>query len=253
MNSNRGAGRWHTKRPWLPVALCIGLGAWIGLPNSAVSDHVNPNQDHRHAKSPPLDAEDFWERLMRLLNERQGSITKEGFQSAFGVKFGTGTLSQEGHVTTYWLRAGKEGYFEARLTIYDEKFKSDLGPSLNGAHLNWYVGWDIDAFGDSAKGECVRADYARSSLMSAGWTSPWLKWGIWEEILTAQDAAGTTKESSTQKLPSEAKFFRQVDEDSGHRDRLPRGVIDSAGDFRDSCVTGIVVDAGLGVPSFLVQ
>jgi len=190
--------------------------------------------------------EEFWSKVLALLNEHNGFVTKERLEDALGFQFHA--TSFEPDATVYLVRAGKDGYFDANLVVYNDSYRASSAAE-NGAHRSWYLGWQSTSFGDPAKGECLTAARARADLIASGWTSPWERWGITEEpALTAapSDRFRLPREGENPGppvLPRSLNFFRQSDADSGHRDRLPRGELFGSGDLADSCVTGIAVTA----------
>jgi hypothetical protein len=170
-----------------------------------------------------------------VLNANNGSVTKEQLEQVLGVRFPA--LKRESDAGTYVLRAGRDWYFDIRLTLYNDRFRYPLAPELNGPHVKWYIGWRADSFGDPTKAMCVTDERVRAALLANGWSSPWLRWGFWEEVASRPSTAGSLR------MPPVSNFFRQSDEDAGHRDRLPSGSLDTTGDFPDSCVTAITVTA----------
>jgi hypothetical protein len=188
-----------------------------------------------YSTKPPFGADELWRKIEVLLNKQHGSITKEQFQSVFGVDFGSPQSASD--ATTYLLHAGYDWYFDARLTLYNDKFRFE-GPE-NGAHSQWMITWRPDPFW-SAKESCLRADRVRASLLAAGWSSPWARWGLWEEPPKGPQYTGPYPPITPEQR---ALFHLQTDEDAGRWDRLPQGRIFSSGDLPDSCVTGILVTA----------
>ena len=207
---------------------------------------IGAGQGEMYASKPAFTAEMLWEEALGLLNERDGAVTKERFELVFGVRFKD--VRTDSDATTYLLTAGKDWYFDARLTIYNENFKFQ-GP-FNGAHSEWIVRWN-NGFGSDVKQACVKAEHVRDGLLAGGWTSPWKSWGLWEKIdeqtaknLRAQIANGTMSWMYPPvRIPPKAAFRRATDDET--HDRLPSGEIFTDGDFPDSCVTGILVTAAL--------
>jgi hypothetical protein len=254
MNSSYGSlfyGWWSAVVMSLPISAGMpqqaGPIAAVGrdtdvaskTPDAAADSRINNSKDY--SVPPPFDVDELWRKIGVLLNEHQGSVTKERFEDLFNVRFAP--PERDSDATIYRLRQGVDWYFNARLTVYNERFNSaGMGAEINGAHIEWYVSW-LDAFTHSSRGACIRANHARETLMASGWTSPWLRWGIWEEIRQRPADPGVNPLYPPPVLPGVASFFRQPDEDSGHRDRLPRGQLDTTGDLPDSCVTGILVTA----------
>jgi hypothetical protein len=48
---------------------------------------------------PPFRSDELWSKVLRLLNERNGAITKEQLENVFGVRFTT--VRRESDATTY--------------------------------------------------------------------------------------------------------------------------------------------------------
>jgi hypothetical protein len=182
------------------------------------------------AGKPPFSATDLWSRLLALLNESNGSVTKERLENGIGI-----TLHQvafQPDAIVYGARARRDGYLTAHLVVYNEQHRSP-NPVRRGAHVQWYVGWDADDFGDPARGECLTAARASTDLLASGWTSPWPKPGTDEARLV----------SPSPPIEPHYMFGRQSDERDGHSGRLPRGQLFSSGDSTDSCITGILLVA----------
>ncbi len=188
------------------------------------------NSSMRYTGKPPYTAEQFWDLVLSLLNEKNGSVTQERLERTLGVRFPPPDHQSDEDV--YALRAGKDWYFDVRLTLYNDRFRFPLAPQLNGPHVEWSMAWGTHSFGDP----CVTDEHVRATLLANGWTSPWQKWGLWEEV------ASHTKAGSLS-TPPVSNFLRQSDEDAGHRDRLPSGSLQTTGDFPFSCVTAIRVTA----------
>jgi len=198
-----------------------------------------------YAHQPPFSRTDLWDNVLRLLNERDGAVTKERFEQVFGIQFVA--VRRESDATTYLLEAGKDWYFGAHLTIYNDKFK--FAAPLNGAHSDWGIDWSR-TFDSKAEPKCLTADQVRADLLASGWTSPWQSWGFEERYReetakTLRERAppgGYTYPPSVPPEPFGAQFSRYVEDPGVH---LPEGLIFAAGDFADSCVTGINVTAGI--------
>ena len=192
-----------------------------------------------------ITAEAFWGRILALLNERDGSITKEQLEQALGARFGTPDHGVD--ATRYELRADESSFFDAHYIAYNDKYVSPVGAESNGAHTAWYVGWKPDAFRSSGSNQCITANQVRMTLLANGWSSPWKSWG------NVSDAARQPRDGELSGRgprhpdlappPPSRNFFRQSDEASGHRDRLPRGRLFSTGDLPESCVTGVEIVA----------
>ena len=189
----------------------------------------------------PDTAADFWGKVLVLLNDHLGYVTRERFEEVFGVHFGPPVTTQDS--TTYRLVQGHGRYFDARLSTYVSGYTMPGDPALNGVHSELYIGWKVDSFADSDGHTCISGERVRTSLMASGWTSPWTRWGIWEETAAAAARQPPNKSNyAPGPLPTPvASFLRQADEDAGRRDVLPRGRLDTTGDHPDSCITGIYI------------
>jgi hypothetical protein len=199
------------------------------------------------------DVESLWMQALTLLNEHDGYLTKQRFEEKLGVHLQLQAGERE--PTTYSLQERPDSPLVARISTYSERFKSALDPQLSGAHVEWFISWGkgsawpTEAPRRPRQGPCLKASQVRSDLLASGWTSPWWKWGAWEEQLEQAAAqARLNKDPQTVPHPPELvppiyNFLRQVNESTVDRDRLPRGQIFSEGDLADSCVTGILVRA----------
>lgn len=182
---------------------------------------------------PPYTAAEFWKKVLVLINSSRGYVAKDRFEEVFGVRLGPVTTTKDG--TTYRLYRASTWYFDARLSYFADSFKMPLDPARNGSHSELYISWKNGSFSDSDGQDCVTDELVRTGLTATGWTSPWQKWGLWEEI-----EAAARQHPADPGLPSPVSgFIRQTDEDAGNRDFLPRGRLDTTGDHPDSCVTGI--------------
>jgi hypothetical protein len=226
------------------------LGAVTPPPPPAYATKLEPgghgSQPRNYAAQAPFSSDNFWTKVLRLLNERDGAVTKERFEDLFGVRFIA--ASRESDATTYLLKAGKDWYFDASVTIFNDQFK--FAAPLNGAHSQWFIDWGA-GFGGDAKHACIVAEQVRAGLLASGWTSPWRSWGFWEEL--REQTAKNLQENAPsggyvyppQMPPPRATFFRRSDYESAHRDHLPQGEVFTTGDSAASCVTGIRVSGGL--------
>jgi hypothetical protein len=116
------------------------------------SDHGR--QPRNDAVQTPFSSDELWTKVLRLLNERNGAVTRERFEDLFGVGFTV--ANRESDATTYLLEAGKAGYFDARVTIYNDRFK--FAAPLNGAHSEWFIDWGT-VFGGDAKPACITTEH----------------------------------------------------------------------------------------------
>jgi hypothetical protein len=262
---DRQRGAWRAGQVCPSAALSVILTIFPAFTQPALLDAVIPpplpaygtkleptggdgdgSQPGNYAVQPPFRSDELWSKVLRLLNERSGAITKERLENVFGVRFTS--VRRESDATTYLLKAGKDWYFDARVTIYNDKFK--FAAPLNGAHSQWFIGWGT-VFGGDSKHACITAEHARADLLASGWTSPWKSWGFWEKFReqTAKDLQEHAPPGGWVYPPMmpepRAGFFRRGEDDSGYRDRLPQGEVFGTGDFADSCVTGILVTGGL--------
>jgi hypothetical protein len=200
-----------------------------------------------YSMKPPFTAEEFWTKVLALIGEQNGYVTKERFESVFKVQFGS--AGHESHSITYTLHQGHDWYFDARISDFDKTYTTPINAVENGAHSELVIVWAKDSFGDPDRGECVTANLVRTSLVAGGWTSPWAKWGAWEEMAALTAEAAGRRPSADRWYPPEplpppiSSFLRQADADAGHRDGLPRGRVDTTGDFPNSCVTGIYLES----------
>src|SRR5438105_10025800 len=97
--------------PWTPYLMSILTVAMLG---TAAAVDQQPDFQGK----PRLTAEELWTKVLALLNERDGSVTKERFEDVFGVRLGPAIQERDARV--YLLNAGKNWYFNARVTIYQE-------------------------------------------------------------------------------------------------------------------------------------
>ena len=225
--------------PWTPYLMSILTVAMLG---TAAAVDQQPDFQGR----PPLTAEELWTKVLALLNEHDGSVTKERFEQVFDVRFGPPRREEDG--TTYLAHAGREWYFNAYVTIFNDQYKSVTGPEANGAHSGWYISWQPGTFGVT----CLSAKRVRETLVASGWSSPWQSWGAWEKLRWSApfperrrglgDPPALVPQPPLGPPPPRANFSRNGAE-GGHPNALPRGVVDSTGDQPDSCVTGILVEA----------
>jgi len=199
----------------------------------------------KYAAQPPFTGVELWAKLLALINERDGAVTKDRFEEVFDVRLPIFYQGSDG--TMYHLKAGKDWYVEAGINIYNNQNKS-LGPL--GGYSEMVINWGPTIRGD-VKDACVTAERVRSDLLATGWTSPWLGWGHWEDV--AKETAKDLQEHAPpggymyppMMIPPIASFWRRGADDSDHRDRLPQGEVFTTGDFADSCVTGIRMNANL--------
>lgn len=209
----------------------------LSIADGALSNPVAPVGPY--PETSPYTAADLWEKVLVLLNDHQGYVTKERFEKVFGVHLGQPFTTKDS--TTYRLVQGHSWYFDVRVSNYPDGYKTPIDPALNGAHSELYIGWKADSFSDGHI--CITGERVRTSLMASGWTSPWIKWGIWEETASAAASQPPVHSSyAPEPLPTPiAGFIRQTDADAGNRDALPRGQVETTGDHPDSCITGIYV------------
>jgi hypothetical protein len=194
----------------------------------------------------PASRDELWARVVRLLNESGGAVTKARVEAVLGVRLTL--VSRDREATIYGLKSGESGPFDARVTVWSDRFT--LGLPSNRAHSEWALHWDT-AWGGDVQHACVTAERVRADLLATGWTSPWRSWGFWEERRRqiAQDLQAHAPPGGYVYPPMmpepRAAFWRGGDDNVGHRDRLPEGVVFGTGDFSDSCITAIRVTAGL--------
>jgi hypothetical protein len=204
--------------------------------------------DGARAVNSSFNATDLWGRVVSLLNERNGTVTKEHLEKALGVQLHTAVTDPD--ATVYRLFETKVVPFTVTLIVYNEQFRS-RAPAENGPHINWSVDWPAPSGGDNDKTNCITAARARADLLGSGWSSPWSSWGAAESHPPPQSSSfhigepGDLGNPGPPVLAPFFNFFRQSDEATGHRDRLPRGRLFSTGDLADSCVTGITMTAAL--------
>ena len=180
------------------------------------------------------------------MNERDGAVTKDRFEEVFGARFSRVDHARD--ATTYFLKAGKDWYIDARLTIYNGQFIYSV--PLNGAHSNWVIIWGPEV--SDTMQRCVTADRVKALLFATGWTSPWDWWGNCEKIaeqtaknLQEHAPAGEFWFNSPMPITPNAEFHRRDADESSNSDRLPQGELFATSDFADSCVTGIWMVATL--------
>jgi hypothetical protein len=200
-------------------------GAATGAP---ASDSSESRRSAKFFRSPNV----FWGRLLTLLNEDAGSITKAQFEDALGVRLGTTEVASD--ATTYRLRDTPEEHFSGFLTIYNETFQSN-STMLSGKHIAWGLTWKPASFGDPSKGECITTSRVQSDLVATGWTPPWKAWGEGNE-------SGAVS-AHLPRLPAIHIFARTSDNQIGAWNRLPLGQLYATGSQPDSCVTGIFIQA----------
>jgi hypothetical protein len=231
--------------PGLQSSSASAMSATNGAPNAARSAPAPAEEPgltgaSSYLQRPPYTAAEFWKKVLLLINSSRGYVAKDRFEEVFGVRLGPVTTTKDG-TTTYRLYRARTWYFDARLSYVVNSFKMPLHPAQNGSHSELYISWENGSFSDADGQDCVTDELVRTGLMATGWTSPWQKWGLWEEI----EAAASRQRPADPGSPPEALpppvsgFIRQTDEDAGHRDFLPRGRLDTTGDHPDSCVTGI--------------
>jgi hypothetical protein len=237
----------------LTVALVAMCGRVMGSRNAAderTTPERNAQQMHtaneRYDRKPPFQAQDFWTKVLALLNARDGSGAKERIESVFGVRFRD--VSVQSDETVYRLHAREDWYFAANVVIYNAQFRA-LTPAENGAHIQWYIGWRPDSFGDPLQGQCLTAARIRPDLVGSGWTDPWRAWDtVGQRSPTPAHADPFTvpvfqENPGPPKLPPNFNFFRAADTGPGARDRLPRGELYMTGESADSCLIGIALTA----------
>jgi hypothetical protein len=215
--------------------LILGMAAGFAMQPLAISADAASAGGQDDPTRAPFGADEFWRKIEVLLNKQRGSITKELFQSVFAVEFEPARTASD--ATTYLLHAGANWYFDARLTVYNDKFR--FQGAENGAHSQWTITWRPESFG-AEKESCLRADRVRASLLATGWSSPWGRWGQWEEPAKGVQSTGPYPPLAPE---PRAQLRLQTDEAAGNRDRLPQGRVFATGDLADSCVTGILVTA----------
>jgi hypothetical protein len=199
-----------------------------------------------YAEQPPFTGVELWSKILALLNERDGSVRKERFEQVFGVQFRI--YYQDKDSTMYELKAGKDWYFDGGINFTYNNQNKFLGPL--GGHSEMVINWGPKIRGD-VKQACVTAERVRDDLIANGWTSPWQGWGHWEEV--AEQTAKNLQEHAPPggymypplMPPPIASFWRRGADDSDQRDRLPQGEVFTTGDFAESCVTGIRMNASL--------
>ena len=140
---------------------------------------ATPRQDSPYSMKPPFSPDEFWAKVLGLLNRDKGFITKEQFEHAFHVRFGPPLRERD--ATTYTLDAGRNWYFDASLTLNAAVPHTGPTREFTNAYTNWHIDWSRDDFATTGKQRCITAEIVRAGLMANGWTSPWSKWGLWEE------------------------------------------------------------------------
>jgi hypothetical protein len=225
-----------------PIGSCVAntTGNDVNGEN-AVDARFSSTASRQHmdySQPPPFGATQLWIKVLRLLNEHDGQVSKERLEAVLGVR--VGAVEREALATTYRIRKGVDWYLNARLTIFEKGFDVSRAPELARGYSEWTVEFPADKSVGPAQGGCLRADRVRSDLLASGWTSPWLRWGIAEE---RSGVAPGGERSPPEAVPPLSNFFRQANVASGHRDELPNGQVFSDGDRADSCVTGFSVRA----------
>jgi len=162
---------------------------------------------------PPFTADEFWEKILLLMREHDGYITKERFEDVFGVQLKQ-TKSYEDGSAMYSLKKGTDWYFDAGLWMTGEKFKKP-GGKMGGVSSSLRIDWDFDTFGEVNVGPCIRTDTARKDILSSGWRQ-----GIQERHRGAAD-----------------EFYKNES-----TNQVSKITIFHSGDFASSCVKRITVN-----------
>jgi hypothetical protein len=225
--------------------LYVASALAVGVIGTALSKDKQPD----FTGKPPYTVAELWTKVLRALDTHNGSMTKERFETIFGMKFAHPRT--ESDAKTYLAHEKVDWYFNGRVTIYNDNFRSVGDPDAKGAHSEWYIDWEPGTFGDT----CLRAEKVRETLLANGWTSPWKSWGLWEELSReawAHLGDGLPPPDPTQlqvraphppRMPPPRASFSRGNAQGAHPNALPRGRVITDGDQPNSCVTGIFVEA----------
>jgi hypothetical protein len=194
-----------------------------------------------YTKKIPLSAEEFWQRVLSLLNEHNGTVTRQHFEEVFDIHFGP--ADRQGDATVYRVRQGEDWYFGATFIEFNETYKS-VEPSVkDGAHALWSLSWKANSFGDPTKGECITAARVKKDFTATGWTSPWPSWGTSNPPPFERSRnCGDLPCSQSLAPPPVLNFRRQRAADASDWS-LPRGSLVATGNGPESCVTNIAFRA----------
>lgn len=194
-------------------------------------------------------ADELWNKVLQLLSEHEGYISKTRVEEVFGVRF---AHSDEGvDEKRYWVNDGTEGFFRVSEIEYGKHFKMPGDPERNGPLVAMHISWNRDSFNDSHSGRCITAIRVQSDLVAAGWTPPG-RWGLIDDSIPNQkvideqrkctQAVGST--CSPQGPPLEdfqvmdTAFFRRP-----HKSELPEIKVSAPGGRASSCLYEITVQA----------
>lgn len=219
------------------IASSPGTSASVQSRSQAPSEETPQERSDR----PPTTAEDLWMRILVLINEHDGYVTKDRVEEVLRIRFmyTTGHKDYE-HYVVYRLNVEHQGYFNTTVGDYTDQYKA-LGESeLSGAQSSWSVGWPADGPSDHSQSECITAGRARSDLSNKGWVTS-SNWGSYEAEQPTTQPAGCNQAVGCgphlQSFTGSAYFHR----DAGNG--LPELRVMSAGGTSKACVSSIAVNA----------
>jgi hypothetical protein len=217
------------------------IAHWLMLAWLAASAPTVAEQSQNYSAKPPFSAETFWHKALALLNEREGYVTRERFEKAFGVRLQP-VQFHEPNMMPYELRAEINWYFTTRITIFSDKFTDLIEPYTNGVHSDWGLYWSEDAFGDPQKRECLTVARVQADLLNSGWSSPWnLNPRGVRVSHTCPVRTGCLTHVLEPMVPPSHNVGRQSDLHTGRWGQLPFGQFFGTGESPNSCVTGFYI------------
>jgi len=156
--------RW--RRRFAALGLAVALGS---LPALAQSGAASPAATASAAapaypERAPFSAQEFWQKLLPLLDEENGYRMKLRFEETFGMQFPPPRHAHEDPAYRgFWAYVGKDWYLGVGVDVFG------VDPLIR-SKMRLSIGWTFKTFGNAGQGECVALETVRNDLFARGWT-----------------------------------------------------------------------------------
>jgi hypothetical protein len=144
-------------------AMAQGSGAGP-VPGKTMASATPTASKPAYLERAPFSAQEFWQKLLPLLDEEDGYRLKERFEETFGMRFPPPSHAHEDPAYRgFWAYPGKDWFFEVGVSV--------RGVSLTKSKMGLSLGWNFKTFGNAAQGECLALETVRADLYARGWSN----------------------------------------------------------------------------------
>lgn len=131
----------------------------LGNPPMTASSPRISEPTNLYRGKPPFTAQEFWQKLLTLATEHDGSVSKERFEEVFEIKFSRERRSEDS--VFYYLDEGKTWYFGVAINLFGQRTHVEVNSGM-------IVDWGVPSFGTNV-GQCVGLAPVTEDLQKAGW------------------------------------------------------------------------------------